>query len=521
MSAVTTKKPDPRVVAWRDFRAFCRWLSADSVLMPPLKDGLPNRDATTRDSLVKINHWSDIEVDDIPRLAALTDGFGRFIADSDDASVITAWQHGNVAWQIDGAPCEEAVHFVKLRAGVFNTEYEETSRDGIVEPRGMMPELAALSDAFERRQAGLAPVAANDNKSNTSPFRVVDPTEWHGQPVPDREWFLPGLVPARNVTLLSGDGGVGKSLLALQIGAAAALGTQTLGLQPSGQRVFYLGAEDEEDEFHRRLAQIVIVQGRTLADLQGRFRLAPMAGEDATLMLPDNRKNLLPTAVMAALIDEVASFTPDLLILDTSADLFGGDEINRVQVRQFVGALRKIAMTFDCAIILLAHPSVQGMQSGSGLSGSTAWNNSVRSRLYLTAVPDDDAARVLTTVKSNYGKKGDGLKLRWHNGSFTVDDGKPGAGSAMMAAKAERVFLEILSTLNRQGRNVCHVPGTTYAPAVMAKMPEADGVPKDRLVNAMNALLRTGEIKIVKHGSASRERQKLIVSSEDFGPNDE
>ncbi|MDP6385061.1 MAG: hypothetical protein QGI93_02590, partial [Planctomycetota bacterium] len=48
--------------------------------------------------------------------------------------------------------------------------------------------------------------------------------------------------------------------------------------------------------------------------------------------------------------------------------------------------------------------------TGSGFSGSTAWNNSVRSRLYLTKpkLGDDDQAdhrtpeRLLRAMKSNY-----------------------------------------------------------------------------------------------------------------------
>jgi len=352
-------------------------------------------------------------------------------------------------------------------------------------------------------------------------LKIVDPTEWHGQPIPDRDWFLPGLVPARNVTLLSGDGGVGKSLLALQIAAASALGIETMGLSPRRGKVFYLGAEDEEDEFKRRISQIVQGHGRTLADLDGNFRLSPMAGEDATLVLPDKAKNLAPTAMMESLIDQVTSFRPDLLILDTSADLFGGDEINRVQVRQFVGMLRKIAMGIDCAIILLSHPSIQGMQSGSGLSGSTAWNNSVRSRLYLTSVPDDDEARVLTTVKSNYSKKGGGIKMRWCNGSFAVDDGKPSAGAGIVAAKAERLFIELLSLFNRTGQNVSDVTGTSYAPAKMSKHPNSEGIGKRALADAMQRLLDRGEIKIVMEGPPSRQRKRLILTSEDYSAKDD
>lgn len=357
----------------------------------------------------------------------------------------------------------------------------------------------------------------NDNEPQVR-LKLVNPADWHGQPIPERQWFLPELIPARNVTLLSGDGGVGKSLMALQIAAASALDMSTASLTPASGKVFYLGAEDEEDEFKRRLAQIVARQGRSLADLSGRFQLSPMAGEDATLALPDKLKNMQATPVMADLIERVTEFNPDLLVLDTSADLFGGDEINRVQVRQFVGMLRKIAMGIDCAVLLLSHPSIQGMQSGSGLSGSTAWNNSVRSRLYLTAVPDDDDARLLTTVKSNYGKKGGGLKLRWQDGSFVSDAGGSSLVSQARSAKAERVYMDVLAKLIEQGQIPSPSPSATYAPKLISEHSASDGISKKEFVSAQQRLLDAGAIRIVETGPPSRRTRQLCPA--DYQPSD-
>ncbi|TIQ43410.1 AAA family ATPase [Mesorhizobium sp.] len=353
------------------------------------------------------------------------------------------------------------------------------------------------------------PSAANDNDL---PF--INPAGWHGMPVPTREWFLDGLIPRRQVTILNGDGGVGKSLLALQIGAASAMGCETIGMRPMAGRVMYLGAEDEADEFHRRLADITYQHHRQLSDLAD-FRLIPMADRDALLATPDRAGVMQPTGNMAKLIEKLAEFRPGFLVLDTSADLFGGDEIKRSQVRQFISILRKPAIELDIAVLLLSHPSIQGMQSGSGSSGSTAWNNSVRSRLYLTKHPEDEDMRILTTKKANYGKTGGEIKLRWQDGAFVLDDGKPSPAAGLLNKHAEQAFKTILSTFNRNGQHVSDGTGTNYAPAKMEKHPEAKGITKRQLAAAMQRLIDRDEVRIMKDGPPSRQRKWLILASED------
>ncbi|MHC2489143.1 hypothetical protein ACVII0_002935 [Sinorhizobium meliloti] len=62
-------------------------------------------------------------------------------------------------------------------------------------------------------EAGV-PKAANDNvpaAANDNTIGVINPADWHGEPIPARQWFVDGLIPARQVTILNGDGGVGKS----------------------------------------------------------------------------------------------------------------------------------------------------------------------------------------------------------------------------------------------------------------------------------------------------------------------
>ncbi len=353
------------------------------------------------------------------------------------------------------------------------------------------------------------------------PLIIINPAVWQGQPVPERQWLLPGLIPSRTVTLLSGDGGTGKTLLALQIGMATALDCPAWGdVKPAAGRCLYIGAEDEADEFHRRMVAILDGFGRSFSELSD-FRLLPLADRDALLMVEHHGK-LTETPLLQPVIDEICAFMPALVVLDTSVDFFGGDEVKRVQVKQFVGALHRLAMTLDCAVLLLSHPSVQGMTTGTGLSGSTAWNGAVRSRLYLTAAAEKDAdpdARVLTTMKANFGPKGGKIALRWDRGRFVSDDGtQTNPARAVLDKRADGIFLGLLSKLTRQGQSLSPSPSQLYAPTVMVKHPDAKGVSKKDLTGALQRLLDAEKIQIVKEGPPSKQRSRLIVASENFGP---
>ena len=82
--------------------------------------------------------------------------------------------------------------------------------------------------------------------------------------------------------MLSGDGGTGKSLLAMQLSAAVATGTTWLGLAVNRGPVLYFSAEDDLDETHIRLKEICSAEGLDLSQMIG-LELAVLAGKDAVL----------------------------------------------------------------------------------------------------------------------------------------------------------------------------------------------------------------------------------------------
>src|SRR6266480_1842000 len=88
------------------------------------------------------------------------------------------------------------------------------------------------------------------------PIEFVDISEWDTVPVPPREWSVHDHIPLKQPTLFSGEGAGGKSLLMLQLSAAHVLGIPWIGLPAEVGPAIYLGAEDDENEIHRRVADV-------------------------------------------------------------------------------------------------------------------------------------------------------------------------------------------------------------------------------------------------------------------------
>ena len=358
------------------------------------------------------------------------------------------------------------------------------------------------------------------NSESDDPLPVIRASEFANLEVPPRDWLVPELLPHRSVTMLSGDGGVGKSLLALQLAVAVAAGKDWIGTIPERGPVVYVSAEDEREEIHRRLAAItegLEVPFSALDDL----RIVPLAGRDAVMGTPNPTNGITGTTLWKSLVAEVDQILPRLLILDNLADVFAGNENSRPGARQFIGLLRRLAIKTELAVLLLAHPSLTGINSGSGSSGSTAWNNSVRSRLYLQSPKDsrgeqaDQDLRILSAKKANYSGGNGEIRLRWSKGRFVLDG--PGVGGLdrrVAEERADRKFLDLLAQFEREGRDVSPNPSAVFAPKLFAEHPDAGGIPFKALRAAMDRLLADGRVKVVELGPPSKRRKRLILASE-------
>ncbi len=221
--------------------------------------------------------------------------------------------------------------------------------------------------------------------------------------------------------------------------------------------MFYTG-EESDKELHRRLAAILAHYDLQYSDIVGRFFAHCRPADDPVLGAPDRNGIIQPTPSFLQLQEAVLDIRPKLVCIEAASDVFGGDENKRPQVRGFMGLLRGgLAIKGETAIVLLQHPSQAGLASGTGTSGSTAWNNSVRSRLYLSTVkangegePDRDL-RKLEVMKNNYARAGEIIKLRWKDGVFVVESGASSLDRLAHNNKIDDLFLRLLDRFTHSG----------------------------------------------------------------------
>jgi RecA-family ATPase len=329
-----------------------------------------------------------------------------------------------------------------------------------------------------------------------------------------RQWLVPERIPMRNVSSMSGEGAIGKSLLLMQLSGAVVLGKDWIGTLPEQGSVLYFNAEEDDDEVRRRMEDVARHLGATRQDMiEHGMRFLSFAGRDAILAQPDRFGILRPTPLFDRLRREALLLRPKLIVFDTVADTFGGKENDRGQTRQFITMQRGLAIDADSAVVMSAHPSLTGISTDTGLSGNTGWHNSVRYRMYFKTAPGEDTSlRVLECKKSNYGPINETIVLRWKDGVYVIEPGKGTLERLAAEAEVDDLFIKLLRRFAEQGRNVSDKVSPSYAPTVFAGESDARKakVNKKAFAEAMARLFASGRLRVVTEGPASRMRSKIV-----------
>jgi hypothetical protein len=265
--------------------------------------------------------------------------------------------------------------------------------------------------------------------------------------------------------------------------------------------------EDPEAELQRRQEAINGYLGVRMADLAD-LRLLSRLGEDNAMVSYDKEKRDL-TDFAEQVSSACDDFKPTLLALDTAANLYPDNENDRSKVRWFIASLARLAIRHSCSVLLLAHPSQSGLANWQGTGGSTAWNNTVRSRLYLPD-PDDQSARLLRRMKANYAARGGEVRLRWKDG--VLEPETPEIGKDGLPWDTIRALFQAIDKAWSEGKPLSTVKQTRgsgrYFPAIARKLHQ---VPEKQAAQLVEDWIINGYLTIDLASAKNHARGLKVV----------
>lgn len=243
----------------------------------------------------------------------------------------------------------------------------------------------STSDELRGRFAEIAQEATG---SATKRYIVRDAT-YIRQPIPPVEYLVDELIYKKSITVLFGDGGVGKTWAATYLAACVASEHPWGNFNTHPARVLFVDEENGDDEMRLRsqfsflgaMSEVINFQYISLAG----FHL-------------DNPQD------EAQLTNEILAQEAGLVILDALADLMIGDENSKKDTQPVFNALRRITERTGVAILLIHHAN---KDLSKGYRGSSVIKDAVDTMIQVESDPDSNF------INFKFEKKRKGKKFTW------------------------------------------------------------------------------------------------------------
>ena len=306
-----------------------------------------------------------------------------------------------------------------------------------------------------------------------------------------QRWAFDKLVSLRVLTMLSGEGGIGKSTILAWFVAGFTQGTFKGDFKGNPVSVGFIAAEDDSET---TLVPRLVAAGANL-DLVQNFSTVVTSNDhgDEWRGLPEIKSDL------SALREGLIEWGIRVLIIDPIISIMEGDSIKAGDVRRNLDPIAAIANELDIAVILVGHfnKSRGDGNASNATSGSGAFRDIVRSSLLL-AVNEENGQRVLSVDKSNYSPEKPSYAFDIQTVGVTTDDGERAfVGRAHFAGHSDVSVHELLrkdDTLGDLSRNILQTVLDAPGEVSVKEVAEAHEVTEKQASTYLARLVTSGRI---------------------------
>ena len=311
------------------------------------------------------------------------------LPDADDAGSVYADTVATILWQLDPATTIRRLDLPGLgpKSGDDFEQWQESQPDQFTQNQvvASLQELIARTPKLERE------TTVDPNEPTNEELGLVTFSDIPDEPI---DWLWDNRFLRGAITLIAGEGEIGKSFLTLDLIARITTGRpfpDQIEPEKGPADCIYITAEDRHG----------MVIGPRLRE----------AGADLTRVhtiktgKDKNGKPLPFTIEDIARLEHVMKRKPRtaMIVIDPIASFLGrADENKNAELRRVLGPLSDFAGETNVSIVCIAHfnKSTSG-NPASRIIGSVAWINVARSAWCVVADPENDERRLFLRIKNN------------------------------------------------------------------------------------------------------------------------
>ncbi|MCL7944062.1 helicase RepA family protein [Marinobacter sp. ATCH36] len=329
------------------------------------------------------------------------------------------------------------------------------------------------------------------------PFRFVVAANMAVNPVC---WLVDGYIEEDALAVMYGPPGKGKSFLALDMSCCIATDTPFHGHSVKNGAVFYIAGEG-----HNGLARRLRAWAEHNANEMPELLFVSEA--------PAELSSASSAASVAQAVEQLADITgeaPALIVVDTLARNFGGDENSATDMGQFVRNADALRRRWKATVLIVHH---SGKDGDRGARGSSALKGAADAEYEVSRSEEDELIR-LTPRKMKDAEEPQPLAFELVTVPIHDDTGEPIAGAALRASEytaptpvtaklgkqqkaalgiLEQLHCQIAEELASQGRED-HAVNVTVD--LWKKRCEKEGIPRQRFHDAKNTLAEREQVRL-------------------------
>ena len=322
-------------------------------------------------------------------------------------------------------------------------------------------------------------------------FKFVQASELPVNPV---SWLVNGYLECDTLAVMYGAPAVGKSFLALDISCCVAAGVPFHGSDVAQGAVFYIVGEGHGGVARRvnawaKHCQSDVPSGLFISETPADF----FDGESAE--------------AVASAVENIASetgFNPALIVIDTMARNFRGEENSATDVSYFIHNLDQLRRKWRATVLIVHH---SGKDHDRGARGSTALKGAADAEYEVTRSDKDNVVRLLSK-KMKDAVQPDALAFKLEpvfvsdtNGELTQAAAlsrvsySPASEAAQPQGKNQQRALQILRDMHAEAKDSAE-PVSEISYEAWKKRLADDGAGRNRAKEACEGLLKRGVVSV-------------------------